>query len=358
MVAVTDILETIFMVKAHSGPSWHTLLLPGGERLVSASGDDVRFGIPEGSHIVPGSLHLAAARDVFPGIPEESLTDPDEPYLQWYSHREKHVKAEATLEALWEILRVRRGADEEVIGFTKRWGILANIWKDDCWVEPFNYDALDEMKLATWWSFADLVYRLMTLLAHTAQGQVVEETFLESIQAWNEIPYLTDFGWRREPTPEEIQERWQDMLTERRQGNGLQQQRRLLAQHLSKVSRPRLGSPFIAFSGPFFGWNEQGRSVVHESRGLDEIVLSHIASVFLAPEIDALVCSVCGTPFPFDEASGARRPRFNVRQFCSDECRKAGKRESNRLSWRRNSSRWARKANRKGARGGSDEPAS
>ena len=75
------------MVKPNSDPSTHTLLLPVNLQLVSTSGDDVELGLPEGFQIVPESLHLAAARDVFPGIPEESLTDPDEPYLYWDSRR-------------------------------------------------------------------------------------------------------------------------------------------------------------------------------------------------------------------------------------------------------------------------------
>lgn len=181
------------------------------------------------------------------------------------------------------------------------------------------------------------------------------EDLLDRIQGWDELPALPVFHLDPESLDQERAEwmrrlgvdslagalrkhieirterRWQNLLLERDQGRGTEQQRRLLTRKISDLLGTQYGS---------FVWDERGR----RAEGLDEIILSHVATMFLATGVDVLVCSVCGQPFPFDESPRGRRPRFGVRRFCGDACRREAKRESNRLSWRRKEAKWRRRS--------------
>jgi hypothetical protein len=215
------------------------------------------------------------------------------------------------------------------------------------------------MSIDAWREMSDFANRLMTLLALTTQSEVTTLDQLEYYQAWEPLPDLPEFqlpdldtvedlnamfrqfgvetfGQYRERVDTARQERrWQTLLQERAAGDGIRQQQRLLSNVLTDL----LGMRYMRFA-----WDERGPVMILEAVGIDEVVFSHIATIFLSPEVDVLVCSVCGMAFLFEDSSGERRPRYGVRRFCSDECRREGKRQSNRLSWRRNSSRWRRKS--------------
>jgi hypothetical protein len=215
------------------------------------------------------------------------------------------------------------------------------------------------MFIGDWRDFAGFSRQLLTLIVLTAEETVVSPEMLEVIQYWADLP-----DWPIYPdhvdslTPKEMDElailirdapsvrarmRWETLNAERAQGKALEQQRRIVVQKPNSL----FGMQFARF-----GWDERGRRMESEAVGLDDIVFSHIATIFSSP-VDVLICSICGTPYPFEESSSARRPRFGVRRYCRDRCRREGKREANRLSWRRNSSRWRRRTKER-TRGGSE----
>jgi hypothetical protein len=329
----------------------------------------------------PVNIRLADTRSAHPWLSEnyewwkhhdeESLADP-EAYLYWEALEKEEVDPSVTWDAVWEVVRLTDATPKEILSFVQRWGSLAGQWDVEGYGDRHG-DGQAAVHVGDWREFADFVERLLTLLAATAQQEVVDEAFLGSIQQWDELPEVPEAKPPPEPSQEDIEAwmrslnakdvleafdermrrqlnlRWENLLAERHRGMGVQQQRRMLSRTLSDL----LGTQYVSFI-----WDERGRAMRSQAYGLDEIIFSHIATIFLAPEVDILVCSVCALPYPFDESTQGRRPRYGVRRFCSDDCRSEGKRESNRLSWRRNSSRWRRRGSGSSSRegGGQDGP--
>ena len=312
----------------------------------------------------PKNLRLANGRDAHPWLADhydwdnEEDDDP-EAYLAWDALEMEEVDHAKTWDALPELLRLVHATPREIEAYIHRWGMLAGDWDTYSYGDRFGPEQA-AMTVNAWRELADFTNRLMALLALTAQGELVDESALDYLQRWEPEPHVPEFELPENHRDSDFdystffqergfqsytdylfaasdiaqERRWRNLLDERATGHGVEQQRRLLAQILTGL---------LGVRDTRFEWDERGRHMIMEAIGLDEIVFSHVATIFLSPEIDVLVCSVCGTAFLFDESTHERRPRFGVRTFCSDACRREGKRESNRLSWRRNSDRWRRR---------------
>jgi hypothetical protein len=308
------------------------------------------------------NLRLGDRRSAHPWLQEDADNEDDqEAYLFWESLLPEAVDSGTTRPALWELLRMAEASARDIKDFTARWGMLSGDWDVDGYGDRYRDDygeyKAGALAVSNWRDFAAFVGRLLSLLVLTSQEEVIDLRMLESMQGWEEPSELPEFAlpkesedidsWVRRLSADSVadafvklrrrreERRWQDLLAEREAGKGVEQQRRLLSLKLSDLLGMQYGH---------FRWDERGRRIEREAIGLDEIVFSNIAALFLSHDIDVLICSVCGMPYPFDETAQGRRPRFGVRRFCSEACRIEGKRESNRLAWRRNSATWRRNA--------------
>jgi hypothetical protein len=292
----------------------------------------------------------------------EDKASGDELVFTWESMERREVAASSTEGALWDLMKLVEPSTETIMDLTQKWGMPSATWeRDSPWGRfqaPDGTFGLGVIEVDSWRDFAASVRQFLMLLGLTYQESLVDEAFLKSIQTWEPLPRMPEIEWtpaltregtdalgsrlgvppggdlNREIVRRREERRWQSLLKEFREGRGLAQQRRLLANRLTSL---------LSMKGATFVWDEDRRAVEREAIGLDEIVLTHIATIFLAPEVNVLICSVCGAPFPFDDALQTRRPRYGVRRFCGQACRLEAKRESNRLSWGRNSRRWTRK---------------
>jgi hypothetical protein len=288
--------------------------------------------------------------------PDEN--DDQEAYIYWTSLTPTPVDSEQTWPLLWEVARLSRASSDELIAFARKWGTPGTDWESDGFGDSFGSSDGTFSKAAmacdSWRDLARTIERILVLFASTVEHQLVDMTLLEAVKSWDMLPDKPEWDllqahnakeeaavMRRLGTTsisdtitahyqrrEEL--RWDLLLDERRRGEGLEGQRRLLCTKLNNL----LGLQFATFS-----WDDRGRRMEREATGIAEIALSHIAALFVSAESDILICSVCGRAFPFEEREFGRRPRFGVRRFCSDTCRHEGKLESNRESWRRNSAR-------------------
>ena len=87
-------------------------------------------------------------------------------------------------------------------------------------------------------------------------------------------------------------------------------------------------------------WDDNGRRIEMAAEGVEQIVGSHMRTIFGSLQLDVYRCSICGRPFPFTETHSHRRPRRGTRRFCSPDCKADGKRQANLNSWHRNKDRW------------------
>jgi hypothetical protein len=119
----------------------------------------------------------------------------------------------------------------------------------------------------------------------------------------------------------------------RRNGEGLDPQRRLVSTMLLNWMESPAGNPV---------WDDRGRRSETAAYGVYDIVGSHLYSIFGSQQMDVFTCSICERPFEFQADEGRRRPGRGRRRYCSDVCRAEGKRRDNLTSWHRNKSRWTR----------------
>jgi hypothetical protein len=290
---------------------------------------------------MPANLRLVKAER----LPISRRRDGDDArdFLQWDDLESIDVDSGSTWPAFWQLLRMGDASPSAIQQFTERWGMLRADW-DALYGggENFGFDAGD-LSVDTWRRFAKEIRAFVELLAATSNGELVGLDAL-GLLSWRDHwwpdsgldatgrPILPPLGtW--------FKAKWEHLLQERHGGEGLESQRRLLTWILN--SEMAKGD-----SDVYFIWDETGRRLERESLGLDGIAYSHMATLFLSGHFDVLVCSICGTPYPFDDSVG-RHPRFGTRRYCSDECRREGKRESNRQSWSRNGARWRRQTRKK-----------
>jgi hypothetical protein len=304
----------------------------------------------------PQNLRLSRLCDL-PHLWFSNITEEDEQdqslWLVWDNLTPQFVNPVETWAALWQLLKLGDASDERLVSFVEAWGMLRGTWEDENTTDEFSSDKDGFLPLDSIREFAQFIVRLTLLLVLTSEGQTVPIAFLEEIQHWDELPELPGLelslkadmdeldSWiaklgttsfreaRDEYLARQQAARWTALLAERAAGKGIEQQARMFTNKMDRV----FSNQYMTFT-----WDKNGRRMGTDAFGIDDIVLSHIAELFQANELDVLLCSICGTAFPRDE--GDRRPRYGAQRFCSDECRAEGKRRSNRLSWQRNSSRW------------------
>jgi len=101
-----------------------------------------------------------------------------------------------------------------------------------------------------------------------------------------------------------LEARLSEWRKECEEGRGLVLQRELVVRELAP---PRIDREFF--------WDEKGKRAHDLAEGVHQIVGAHLGRMFLAPQLDIYVCSMCGRPFPFDDQPGVRRPKRGARRF-------------------------------------------
>jgi len=245
----------------------------------------------------------------------------------WDSWEQFEISREQAQTCFWEFIQAADVSPSGALDFIKKWGLFA----------PAGPNR------AGWLPFVDFLWEasitrdfLITLVA-TEHGELVPEQTLESF-ADSDREMCTELamapgvyqmhGPNRPAADANRRIRWGKM---RAQGRGIDLQRRLLCDFLDDQYSPALGWTM---------WDERGRWNLRVEPGVENIVWSHLYSIFMSPQIDVYICSICGRPYEFDETNARRRPRAGTRAFCSEACRTEARRRSNRQSWARNSEKW------------------
>ena len=184
-------------------------------------------------------------------------------------------------------------------------------------------------------------------IAATQEEQLLPIEYFGDFWPKRERPSLVEEALRRGIPLHEMQDRrrkehdeW--LRGEFRAGRGLEVQRQFVATSLLDfLSRGRPNDEDEAEGTPVAPvWDSKGRRVEARARGVREIVATQLLAVFAAPELGLFLCSMCGRAFAVDPEE--RRPRRGVRRFCSDDCRREAKLESNRASWHKNKQKWTK----------------
>ncbi len=245
----------------------------------------------------------------------------------WDSWRQGDVEREAAHACLWDFIQAVDATPETAMAFIQKWGVFQAVVPNRA----------GTMTLADFVREAEAVRNFLLTLVATEHGELVQGQTLESfadsdrdmIRELEIRPGVQLVGGPGRPAADENRRRrWRGIRT---QGKGLELQRRLLCDFLDDKYAPAQGWTM---------WDERGRWNFRVESGVKNIVWSHLYSIFMAPELDIYICSICSQPFEFDEANALRRPRSGTRAFCSDRCRGEARRQSNRQSWARNSERW------------------
>ncbi len=279
----------------------------------------------------------------------DAAGEPD--HLVWRSVLARDVDPDETLHCLWEYVRLPENPTERIPKFVQTWGLLE--WGPGSELA----ESEKEQGFAEWIEAAEEAERLLRAFVMTEQGDLVPEDLLWDLREGDRRQYYSydeEYGVRP-ISQEEIQilrvSRQRDYFdTERRAGRGLALQRALIVNLLGEIVMPPenrswgdertvQGEPAVPL---LFGytWDDRGRRVEARASGVREIVASHLLSIFASSQPDVFICSVCGRPFSTESAQTLRRPRAGVRRLCSEACRIAAKRESNRASWNKNKDRW------------------
>ncbi|MHB8685222.1 MAG: hypothetical protein ACYC9X_12960, partial [Dehalococcoidia bacterium] len=203
--------------------------------------------------------------------------------------------------------------------------------------------------IADWEEAAEEIRKLLMAIAITEEGEVVPETLLRDLRHGDRRDYfhysdLASQGGRLSMNEVSAARQLAHYSDERRAGRGLALQRELIVNLLGEVavppeSRSYDAPPAVPLSF-FYSWDNRGRRLEARADGVREIVASHLLSMFGSADLDVFICSMCGNPYSRETAQTQRRPRAGVKRLCSEACRKAAKRESNRSSWNKNKDRW------------------
>jgi hypothetical protein len=287
--------------------------------------------------LLPRNLRLVGLADgrlIEPGRREPPQIVEGDSHLYWEGYDEAPISIAESKACLWEYLEKVDAGPLEALDFFRKWGVIEYVGKPD---EP-NY-----WPVAFFREGARLARSFVVTLVATDAGETVPFEILEPLEE-NEVDqhdmvFIVEMekrGFTRQDAAKDVvaerrRKRIQDWSEERRQGRGLELQRDVLVKLLDDFYSPSTG---------WATWDERGRWIYRRDIAVKNIVWSDLYSLFLAPRLDVYTCGMCGRPFEYHEDIGPRRPRSGVRPLCSDECRKVAKKESNRLSWQRNKSRW------------------
>lgn len=277
-------------------------------------------------------LHLVNRRQNVATTPPPEVAKGDY-LLHWQGYTEEFVPPATTRPCLWRYLEMGQASPEDVLDFVARWGLIEFRGKPD----EANWGSVENIVTG-----AHVARDFLVALAATSAQELLPLESLRSLgnprrldnEAWSIEVWRQGIALGVDPAEiveRELDERVKQWVTRRAKDEGIELQQELVADCLDEIYSPSTGWPT---------WDKDGRRIERIDTGVQNIVWSHLYSMFTSPALDVYVCGVCGRPFEFDEASAERRPRSGVRALCSDECRREAKRWSNRQAWQRNKVRW------------------
>ena len=284
----------------------------------------------------------------------EEAGEPD--HVVWSDVVLKETSPDRTTRCLWDFIALSDGTPKRLPSFVRKWGLL-----DSGGESPAQPGEDGYQSIALWEEAAGEVRRLLVAIAITEEGELVPETLLWNLRDGDRRDYghLSDRASGGALSINEVfaaayKRQLAYYSDERRAGRGLALQRELIVNLLGEVAVPpewRGHTDFPAVPLSFFySWDNRGRRLEARAEGVREIVASHLLSMFDSVELDVFICSVCGNPYSLETAQTQRRPRAGVKKLCSEACRKAAKRESNRSSWNKNKDRWRPSSTTKGGK--------
>jgi hypothetical protein len=303
-------------------------------------------GLPTGtrSNLTPYTLHVpqnARLNSVY----EDERGNPTSPwtwiegddYIVWETLESFEVTPRSARILLWDLVDFAQGEREDLLTFTKHWGIIYSLRDTQRYEPPTTSFPIDRLE-----HFASECRAVLQMLAFTERGEPVDSDLAESLYSFYEDGIPTPLPW--EVSFEEQQRRSNEKranyMRERAGRNWLDLQKRLVAEVVNGL---------LEQSQPVFVWDQSGRRIVRPAAGVVEIALSQLEEIFASPHAGIYICSICDSPF---EPENQRQPRAGVRRFCSEECRAEGKRTTNRESWRKNGERWRPSVQRSVEKGG------
>jgi hypothetical protein len=317
-----ELLEDLgFGMTANTESARHRLIRPNGLRLVDP--------VLTGWEPVEGTSYKNPIYDFVEG----------DHAISWEGWTVEEVPTPDTRDCLWELLNLPQSDSLEVMSFVSRWGLLeeptASEDEGPFWLRLEEFDSVAEsareflLLLAT--TEAQELLPKETLDAFAYLDYEADTQAVRDLIRDEQLPALGFSGFQELSARLLSEARWSRWNAIREQGRGLELQQTLAARALEEM---------LGTSPARYVWDQAGRRLERIAIGVKEIAWSHLAGLFTSPAVDVFICGMCGNPYPYDSASSERRPRSGVRTFCSEECRKEAKLESNRLSWQKNKNKW------------------
>jgi hypothetical protein len=267
--------------------------------------------------------------------------------IEWTDVRAREVDPDETVRCLWDFITLSEETVERLPGFVRRWGLLESTGES-----PATPGEDGTQMIEVWTESASEAGQLTGAIAKTEDAELLSEGALWALRHGDRRNYHEDLAAELRSgrvSAQELFERAYERqrayyTSERRASRGVALQRGLIVNLLGEFATPPEWRSYDApASVPLsfvYSWDDAGRRLEARASGVREIVAAQLVSMFSQSELDVFICSVCGKPFSTETTEAQRRPRRGVKRLCSDECRKAAKRESNRSSWNKHKDRW------------------
>jgi hypothetical protein len=272
-------------------------------------------------------------------IPEGLSTETNEEgflYFSWDRVEYRLLPEADVTSCVWQYLDLNDADFDRMARYLSTWG-LPYIPEGETYMEDWE----------TWVGEAQEARSAIQLIAATELGELANDDVLLELRHWdgfddNVIENSIRKGDRYDyPKILELQEQEhrRHWLQEREAGRGLDLQRRVISNFVNGIPDNDVW-PWIEHLLFSADWDETGRHAIGGAYGIKAIVGWCIVRTLSMPEIQVYTCSICNAPFAPSDDSQTRRPSSGRSRFCSEPCRIAGRRLSNRSSWHRNKSKW------------------